>query len=86
MISHSRLWRLLTRCGYSHRDIIHLARISESTYRKMSCNEAVRMDVLERVCAALRIDVGDVCSFLHTSVNNYAPGLTHKHAPIIPPQ
>jgi len=34
-------------------------------YRKMSRNEAVRMDVLERVCVALRVDIGDVCSFLH---------------------
>ena len=65
MISYSRLWLLLHRRGYSPRDIIHLAGISESTYRKMSRNEAVRMDVLERVCAALRVDVGDVCSFLH---------------------
>ena len=63
MITYSRLWLLLKRRGYSPRDIIHLAGISESTYRKMSRNEAVRMDVLERVCAALRVDVGDVCSF-----------------------
>ena len=66
MITYSRLWLLLKRRGYSPRDIIHLAGISESTYRKMSRNEAVRMDVLERVCAALRVDVGDVCSFLHS--------------------
>jgi len=45
---------------------IHLAGISESIYRKMSRNEAVRMDVLERVCAALRVDVGDVCSFIRS--------------------
>ena len=63
MITYSRLWLLLKRRGYSPRDIIHLAGISESTYRKMSRNEPVRMDVLERVCAALRVDVGDVCSF-----------------------
>jgi DNA-binding Xre family transcriptional regulator len=63
MITYSRLWLVLHRRGYSPRDIIHLARISESTYRKMSRNEPVRMDVLERVCAALRVDVGDVCSF-----------------------
>jgi len=24
------------------------------------------MDVLERVCAALRVDVGDVCSFIRS--------------------
>ena len=63
MITYSRLWLLLKRRGYSPRDIIHLAGISESTYRKMSRNEPVRMDVLERICAALRVDVGDVCSF-----------------------
>ena len=49
MLSYSRLWLLLHRRGYSPRDIIRLAGISESTYRKMSRSEAVRMDVLERV-------------------------------------
>lgn len=87
MLSYSRLWLLLHRRGYSPRDIIHLAGISESTYRKMSRSEAVRMDVLERVCAALRVDVGDVCSFIrskrriitHQNKNRW----THKNAPII---
>lgn len=51
MITYSRLWLLLKRRGYSLRDIMHLARISESTYRKTSRNEPVRIDVLERVCA-----------------------------------
>ena len=63
MITYSRLWLLLKRRGYNPRDIINLAGISESIYRKMSRNEPVRMDVLERVCAALLVDVGDVCSF-----------------------
>ena len=49
MITYSRLWLLLKKRGYSPRDIIYLAGISESTYRKMSRNEAVRMDVLERI-------------------------------------
>ena len=63
MITYSRLWLLLHRRGYSPRDIIHLAGISESTNRKMSRNEPVRMDVLERICAALHVDIGDVCGF-----------------------
>ena len=46
MISYFRLWRLLDRRGYSKRDIIKLAGISESTFRKLISNEAVRMDVL----------------------------------------
>ena len=66
MVTYSRLWLLLKRRGYSPRDIIRLAGISESTYRKMSRNETVRMDVLERICLSLRVDIGDVCSFERT--------------------
>lgn len=63
MISFFRLWRLLEKRGYKQKDIIWLARISESTYRKLLAGEAVRMDVLERICKALDVDFGDVCSF-----------------------
>ena len=62
MITYSRLWLLLKRRGYNPRDIIRLAGISESTYRKMSRNEPVRMDVLERICLSLHVDIYDVCS------------------------
>ncbi|MBQ6122251.1 MAG: helix-turn-helix transcriptional regulator, partial [Clostridia bacterium] len=37
--------------------------ISESTYQKLVKDESVRLDVIERLCAALRVDIGDVCSF-----------------------
>lgn len=63
MISYFRLWRLLEKRRYQKKDIIRLAGISESTYRKLLAGEAVRMDVLERICLALGVDVGDVCSF-----------------------
>ena len=66
MVTYSRLWLLLKMRGYSPRDIIRLAGISESTYRKMSRNETVRMDVLERICLSLLVDIGDVCSFERT--------------------
>lgn len=62
MISYYILWRLLEKCGYQRKDIVRLARISESTYRKHLASEAVRMDVLQRICVALNVDVGDICS------------------------
>ena len=62
-ISYSRLWRLLERRGYARKDIVWLAGISESTYRKLLSGDSVRLDVLERVCTALRVDIGEVCSF-----------------------
>ena len=63
MISYSKLWRLLKRRDYDARDIISLAGISESTYQKLVKNDSVRLDVLHRICVALNVDIGDVCSF-----------------------
>ena len=61
MISYFKLWRLLEKRGYQRKDIVRLAGISESTYRKLLSSEAVRMDVLQRICVALNVDVGDIC-------------------------
>lgn len=63
MISYKKLWVLLNKRGYEQRDIIQLAGISESTYQKLVKNASVRLDVLQRICAALTVDIGDVCSF-----------------------
>ena len=62
-ISYSRLWRLLERRGYARKDIIWFSGISESTYRKLLTGDATRLDVLGRICAALKVDIGDICSF-----------------------
>lgn len=63
MITYKKLWVLLSRRGYAQRDIISLAGISESTYQKLVKGESVRLDVLERICKALNVDIGDICSF-----------------------
>lgn len=62
MISYFKLWQLLEKRGYRRKSIISLGGISESTFRKLLANEAVRMDVLQRICVALNVDVGDICS------------------------
>ena len=63
MITYKKFWVLLSRRGYTQRDIISLAGISESTYQKLVKGESVSLDVMERVCNALNVDIGDVCSF-----------------------
>jgi len=57
MISYFKLWRLLEKRGYQRKDIVRLAGISESTYRKLLASEAVRMDVLQRICIAHRVAI-----------------------------
>ncbi len=62
-ISYSRLWELLELRGHQKKDIVRLAGISDSTYRKLLAEDSVRLDVLERICRALNTDIGDICSF-----------------------
>ena len=62
MINYRKLWVLLYRRGYQRRDIIRIASISESTYQKLIKNDSVRLDIVERVCRALNVDIGDICS------------------------
>ena len=37
--------------------------VTVNIYHAMQKNQHVRLDVLERICEALRVDIGDVCSF-----------------------
>lgn len=63
MISYSKLWRFLDRRHIQPKDLCTLANISYSTLRMMKNNQPVRLDVLHRICEALNVDIGDVCSF-----------------------
>ena len=63
MISYVKLWRLLSKRRLQPKVLCEMAGISPATLRAMQKNQPVRMDVLERVCASLNVDIGDVCSF-----------------------
>ena len=63
MVSYDRLWLLLRKRGLQPKDLNDIAGLSASTIRALQKNQHVRMDVLERICHALNVDVGDICSF-----------------------
>lgn len=63
MISYAKLWKLMARRGLQPKALCAMAGISPTTLRSLQKNERVRLDVLERVCEALHVDIGDVCSF-----------------------
>ena len=63
MVSYNKLWRLLGKRRLQPRDLGHLAGISPSTIRALQKDQPVRLDILERVCTALGVDIGEVCSF-----------------------
>ena len=63
MISYNKLWHLLLDKNMKKTELCEKAGISSSTIAKLGKNEIVTLDVLERICALLKCDIGDVLSF-----------------------
>ena len=62
-VSYNKLWKLLIDKNMKKTELCEKAGISSSTLAKLGKNEIVTLDVLERICALLKCDIGDVLSF-----------------------
>ncbi len=63
MISYDKLWHRLIDVGLNKTELCTKTGISSSTMAKMSKNEAVSLNVLERVCKELKCNIGDIADF-----------------------
>lgn len=59
-VSYKKLWKLLIDMDMKKKDLREAASISPSLIAKMGRNENVTTEVLSRICAALKCDVGDI--------------------------
>lgn len=59
-VSYKKLWKLLIDKDMKKKDLREAANISPSLISKMGRNENVTTEVLSRICAALKCDVGDI--------------------------
>ena len=59
-VQYNRLWKLLIDKKMKKSALTELADVSSSTIAKMNRDEYVSLEVLERICRALRCDIGDV--------------------------
>lgn len=58
--SYKKLWKLLIDRDMKKKDLRALTGLSSSTIAKMTKNEPVSTDVLIKICAVLKCDVGDI--------------------------
>lgn len=65
--SYNKLWKLLIDRKLKRTDLRSLAGISTTTVAKLGKDEYVSMECLEKICAALKCDVGDIMSFSNDS-------------------
>ena len=69
MVSYKPLWRLLVERDMSKCDLRKLAGLAPNTLTKMRKNEEVSMTVLNKICAALGVNYGDIVEYIPTENN-----------------
>ena len=63
-ISYKKLWKLLIDKDMKKKDLQEKAGISWASVTKLSKSEAVSMEVLMKICAALDCDIGDIMELI----------------------
>lgn len=63
-VSYKKLWKLLIDRDMKKKDLQAAAGISWASVTKLSKGEFVSMEVLIKVCKAMKCDVGDIVEFI----------------------
>ena len=66
-VSYKKLFKLLIDRNMKKKDLQEAAGLSPASITKLAKNEIVRLDVLVKVCAALKVDFGDIMEFIPDS-------------------
>ena len=66
-VSYKKLWYKLVELEMSKADFRRAAEISTTTLTKLNKNEPVSMDIIMKICKALKCDVGDVMEIFSTN-------------------
>ncbi|GHU90475.1 transcriptional regulator [Clostridia bacterium] len=59
-VSYKKLWKLLIDMEINKRTLAGMANISTSTLTKLAKGESVNMEMLVRICSAIKCDLHDI--------------------------
>lgn len=63
-ISYNKLWKLLVDKKMSKADLRKAAGIAPNTMTRLRRDEEVTLAVLNKICSALNVDIGDIMEFM----------------------
>jgi DNA-binding Xre family transcriptional regulator len=63
-VCYKKLWKMLIDKDMIKKDLRLQTGFSTTTMSKLSKDENVSMDVLEKICSVLNCDVGDIMEFV----------------------
>lgn len=66
-ISYNKLWKLLIDRKISSSELRKELGIAPNTMTRLRKDEEVSLSVLNRICSALNVDIGDIMEFLPDS-------------------
>ncbi|MBQ6480302.1 MAG: helix-turn-helix domain-containing protein [Anaerolineaceae bacterium] len=64
MFSYNKLWKLLIDRNLKKKDLMEMTHITGTTIAKMGRGESVNMEVIGRICKALKVNVGDIVDYI----------------------
>ena len=68
-LSYKKLWKLLIDRDMKKKDLQQLAGISSTSITKLGKNENVNTEIIEKICAALHCDVGEIMEMTEEKEN-----------------
>ncbi len=63
-VCYKKLWKMLIDKDMIKKDLRLQTGLSTSTMSKLSKDENVSMDIIEKICKVLNCDVGDIMEFV----------------------
>lgn len=63
-VCYKKLWKMLIDKDMIKKDLRLQTGFSTTTMSKLSKNENVSMDVIEKICTVLNCDIGDIMEFV----------------------
>ena len=67
MVNYNNLWVVMKQKKMTKTELRLAAKLSTSTFAKLSKNEMVSLEVLVRLCYVLGCQLSDICCLLYTS-------------------
>lgn len=62
--SYNKLWKLLIDKGMAKKDLKSATGLTSTTIAKLGKGQTVNMEVLGKICKALKVNVGDILDYL----------------------
>ena len=68
-ISYKKLWKLLIDKDMLKKDLAQKAKISPTSIAKLSKNENINTEILQKICNALNCDICDIMEMVEISLD-----------------